>query len=198
VDAFYRLGESRRHELELHYYQSNRDGERVLRQDYQIGNTVFPAGSGVRSSLDTWFVNLDYAYAFLQDDRVRLSGAVGVHTTGLRFKAESNNGLGAESQSVTAPLPVVGARVDVVLTERWRLKGSVDAFYLEYDKYRGALFDSSLALEWLAFKHLGFGLGMNAVRYRVEANDTGGLGGKWNGQIRYDFVGALLYGKLYF
>jgi hypothetical protein len=197
VDAFYRTGQSRRHQWELHYYESNRDGERVLDQDYQIGDTVFTAGTGVTSNLDLWFANANYSYAFLQDDRVRLSGSVGVHTTGIKFEV-SAPGLGEEAESVTAPLPVLGARFDVVLSERWRFKSSLDVFYLAFDNYRGALLDSSLAVEYLAFKNVGFGLGFNAVRYRVEADEEGGLGGEWNGEIRYDFAGALLYAKLYF
>jgi len=197
VDAFYRSGQSRRHQWELHYYESNRDGDRVLEQDYQIGDTVFTAGTGVTSDLDLWFANANYSYAFLQDDRVRLSGSVGIHTTGIKFKV-SASGLGEEAESITAPLPVLGGRFDVVLSERWRFKSSLDVFYLAFENYSGALIDSSLAVEYLAFKNLGFGLGFNAVRYRVEADDEGGLGGKWSGEIRYDFAGALLYAKLYF
>jgi hypothetical protein len=197
VDAFYRTGQSRRHQWELHYYQSKRDGERVLDQDVQIGDTVFPAGAGVTSELDLWFANVNYAYAFLQDDRIRLSGSVGVHTTGIKFNVKAPS-LGEEGEDVTAPLPVIGARFDVVLTERWRVTSALNLFYLSYKDYSGALVDSSIAVEYLPFKHLGFGLGYNMVRYRIEADDSGSLGGEWNGEFKYDFAGALLYAKLFF
>jgi hypothetical protein len=36
------------------------------------------------------------------------------------------------------------------------------------------------------------------VRYRIEADDSGSLGGEWNGEFKYDFAGALLYAKLFF
>ena len=197
IDALYRTGKSRRHQWELHYYRSDRDGERVLDQTYQIGDTVFPAGSGVSSNLELWFANANYSYAFLQDDRVRLSGSLGVHTTGIKFDVAAS-GIGSESEDVTAPLPVIGARFDVVLTERWRLRSSIDLFYLAFDDYRGSLLDTGIAVEYLPFKNVGFGLGYNAVRYRVDADEEGGLGGEWNGEIRYDFAGALLYMKLFF
>jgi hypothetical protein len=72
VDAFYRMGSTRRHQLELHYYQSNRDGARVTQQDYQIGDQVFPAGTGVSSELDLWFANLNYSYALVWAPRQRM------------------------------------------------------------------------------------------------------------------------------
>jgi hypothetical protein len=197
VDAFYRMGSTRRHQLEFHYYQSNRDGARVTQQDYQIGDTVFPAGTGLTSELNLWFANINYSYAFLSDDRVRLSGSLGVHTTGIKFKV-SGSGLGSESEDVTAPLPVIGARFDVVLTERWRVRSALDVFYLDYENYRGALVDSGIAVEYLPFKHVGFGLGFNTVRYGLKADENGELAGNWNGQIRYDFAGALLYIKAFY
>jgi opacity protein-like surface antigen len=197
VDAFYRLGSTRRHQLEFHYYQSNRDGSRVTQQDYQIGDTVFPAGTGVNSELDLWFANVNYSYAFLNDDRVRLAASVGVHTTGIKFKV-SSSGLGNESEDVTAPLPVIGARFDVVLSEHWRFKSGVDVFYLQYENWRGALVDSGLGVEYLPFKHVGFGLGFNTVRYGIKADESGELGGNWSGQLRYDFAGALLYIKAFY
>ena len=176
--------------------RADRDGSRVIDQEYQIGDTVFPAGSGVTSELDTWFVNVNYTYAFFQDDRVRLSGAVGVHTTGIKFKV-SSLGLGVEEEELTAPLPVLGVRADIALTERWRLWGATDLFYLSYDNYRGGLMDLGIGVEYLAFKHLGFGLGLNAVKYRLEGDGEGDLS-DINGELKYDFAGALMYVKLFF
>ena len=196
IDGFYRFGSTRRHQIEMHYYRSDRDGSRVTDQEYQIGDTVFPAGSGITSELDTWFFNINYAYAFFQDDRVRLSGAVGVHTTGIKLKV-SSLGSGVEEEEVTAPLPVIGVRADIALTERWRLWGSTDLFYLSYDNYRGGLMDAAIGIEYLPFKHVGFGLGLNAVKYRVEGDGDGDLS-DINGEVRYDFAGALLYMKLFF
>jgi hypothetical protein len=197
IDAFYRFGSTRRHQIEAHYYRSLRDGTRVLDQTYQIGDVVFPAGTGARSELDVWFFNVNYAYALLQDDRVRLSAALGVHTTGIGFKI-SGEGVGIEEdEEVTAPLPVVGLRGDVILTPRWRLWAAADVFYLEYDKFRGALLDTGVGLEYLPFRHVGFGAGLNAVRYRVEA-DRGEDLFDLDGKLRYDFAGAMLYAKFFF
>jgi hypothetical protein len=49
IDARYRFGQSRRHEVEFHYFSSGRNGVKVLEDDLQIGDVFFPAGTGVAS-----------------------------------------------------------------------------------------------------------------------------------------------------
>jgi hypothetical protein len=94
---------------------------------------------------------------------------------------------------------VVGVRGEVVLTERWRMKGSVDLFYLEYDNFTGGLADTFLGVEYLPTKHVGFGLGINSVRLKVEADsDDTDYPVDFTGKVKFDFTGLLLYVKGYF
>ena len=197
IDALYRFSSSRRHQIEAHYYNTDREGSRLLSETVQIGDVVFPAGSGVVSNLELWFLNIDYSYAFVQNERFRIAGAIGLHTTGIDFRIATTGGALSEEEQVTAPLPVVGLRGDWALSERWRLKGSVDVFYLEYDNYEGGLADATVAVEYLPFKNVGFGLGVNGVRYQVEGERDSDLA-DFSGKVQLDFVGALLYVKLFF
>jgi hypothetical protein len=197
IDTFYRFGETRRHQVDLHYFDSRRSGDRVVDDTIQIGDATFPVGAQVSTQFDLKFINLDYSYAFFQDDRVRLAVAGGVHSTGVHYKV-SSPGLGLfEDQSYTAPLPVAGLRGEVAVTERWRLKAALDLFYLKYDRYTGTLADSTLAVEYLPFKHMGVGLGLNSLRMRVEAEGEDG-GPKLNSELKFNFTGLLLYGKFFF
>jgi hypothetical protein len=183
IDANYRFGESRRHEIEFHYFNSERTGDRTLDQDLQIGDTFFPAGTGVVTEFDLRFANFDYVYNFLMDDRVRLGVSVGLHTTGIGLKVSEVGGQKVEDESFTAPLPMVGLRADVILTKRWRLKTDFNLFYLEYDKYTGRLGDSYLGVEYLPWKNFGFGAGFNYINYRVEADPGSDI--DFNGQLKF-------------
>ena len=199
VDGFYRFGSSRRHQIDIHYYSSRRTGNRVLDEQIQIGDQVFPVNAVVDTKFDLSFINAEYSYAFFQDDRVRLAAAVGLHTTGVDLKLQQIGGAAqVEEESFTAPLPVFGLHGDVVLTDRWRIKGSVDLFYLSLSGYKGALADSMLAVEYLPFKHLGFGAGLNAVRIKAESDGNNDYGLDLNGELKFRFTGALLYLKAYY
>jgi hypothetical protein len=195
IDAFWRFGSTRRHQLELHYYSADREGSRVLPQNTRIGDRLFPNGAAVNSQIKLQFINVDYSYAFFQDDRIRLAGAVGIHTTAFDFEIDAPRLNRTESRTFTSPVPVLGLRGDFIITPHWRFKASTDVAYLPFDKFDATVSDSLLAVEYLPLEHVGFGLGVNAVRYTVEsAPEDGGL--DVNGKARLQYVGALAYLKL--
>jgi len=97
---------------------------------------------------------------------------------------------------VTAPLPVIGGRLDVALTPKWYLRSSMELFYLEFDSFKGSLADTLLSAEYRPWKHFSLGLGLNSVRINVENNESLGLG--FDGKLRSDFVGLMLFGRVIF
>ncbi len=197
IDARWRLGERRRHEIELHYFDSSRSGEKKLDQDLQIGDIFFPKDTGVVTDWDLQFINVDYVYNFLIDDRVRLGASAGIHTTGISLQVAESGGAKVKKEDVTAPLPMLGLRAEVILTPRWRLKTDINFFYLEYDQYTGQLSDTYLGIEYIPWKNFGFGLGVNNVNYEIEADQSSSIG-NINGSIEFQLTGLLFYGKYQF
>jgi len=196
IDGYYRFGKTQRHQVELHYFDSRREGDRVLTEDLQIGDIVFPAGSNVKTDFDLNFTYIDYAYAFLKDERVRLSASAGLHITKIGLRVASTAGK-LEDESFTAPLPVVGMRLDVALAKNWMLKTAVSVFYLEYDGFKGGLIDTYFGAEWTPFQHVGFGMGINSVNYDVEGNGTTG-GIEYDGSVKFGLTGLLVYARYFF
>jgi hypothetical protein len=197
IGLMYRPGNSRRHQFELQYFDSSRDGNKTLAEDIQIGDKFFPAGTRVASEFDLRFINVDYAYAFLQDDRVRLAGSVGLHVTEARLKVDSSELRISEDESFIAPLPTIGIRAEIVLTPKWQFKTGLDLLYLEYKGFAGVLTDAYIGVEYLPFSNFGFGLGFNGLRYRVEGDgSTADLDLK--GELQFDLDGVLFYGKYFF
>jgi hypothetical protein len=198
LDTIYRYGKSRRHQIEFHYFESNRSGDRTLTEDIQIGDKLFKAGENLHTDFDLKFANVDYAYAFLQDERVRLAVSGGLHITGVGLKIESAGLSVSEDESFTAPLPVVGLRLEVALAKNWKFKSGFDVFYLEYDNFTGGLADSYVGVEWNPFQHFGFGLGINSIAYRIEGDGHDPNGMDFNGKLSFNLSGLMLYGKYFF
>ena len=199
LDTFYRWGKTDRHQIEFHYFESNRSGTRTLSEDLTIGDITYDKGTTLTTGLDLSFANLDYAYAVLQDDRVRLALSAGLHITGIELEIRSDLGTGfQEDESFTAPLPVIGFRLDVATAKNWKVLTRVDLFYLEYDQFTGGLADVYFGVEWNPFKHVGFGLGYNNVTYRVEAEGTDAAGLGWSGKVDLSITGLLFYAKYFF
>lgn len=197
VDSAYRFGETRRHEAEFHYFDATRRGGKALEKDITIGDKTFTAGTLTVTEFNLEFVNVDYVYNFLLDDRVRLGASVGIHTTKVGLRIDSSSGGVLEDESFTAPLPVIGLRGDFILTPKWRFKTDVNLFYLEYDNYVGRVSDTYVGIEYLPFKHFGIGAGVNSVSYRIEA-DRDSTGTDLNGMVKFQLTGFMLYGKYSF
>ena len=104
--------------------------------------------------------------------------------------------IGAGGDSVTAPLPLIGMRMDVALTLSWYVRSSVEALYLSFGDFTGSISDMLLAGESRARENFSIGLGLNAVRMELE-NDNA-LGINFDGRFRSDFVGLMLYGRAMF
>ena len=199
LDSLYRWGDTDRHQIEFHYFANNREGVRTLSQDIKIGDITYNAGDTLTTNFDMEFFNVDYAYAIVQSDEVRLALSGGLHITGVELTIDSNLGAGfQEEESFTAPLPVLGFRLDVNLAKNWRLRTRTDVFYLEYDNFTGGLADSYFGVEWNPFKHVGFGLGYNNVTYRVKGDGSDPNGMDFSGKIDVTIAGLLLYARYFF
>ena len=196
VDGAYRFGSSRKHRMDFTWFDLSREATRTLTDDINVDGTIFPVGTTVNSKFDLAFYNVRYSYSFLQDDRVDFAGSVGLHVTDIGL-AVSSAGMGTAGDSVTAPLPLIGGRLDVALTEKWYMRSSVELMYVEVADFKGQISDVLLAAEYRAWKNFAIGAGLNAVRIALDVDDNSS-GVKFEGSVHSDFVGVLLYGKLMF
>lgn len=197
LDGLWRFGSTRRHQLEVHYYDLEREGSRELGQNLRTVDIRFPEGVVVNSRLELQALNVDYGYAFLQDDRVRVAATVGMHVEKRDFEINAPSRNLVESESFTAPLPTLGLRGDFILTPHWRLKTSLDALYFDIENTKGTLVDALLGVEYLPFKNVGIGAAFNSVRLSVESEGSDALVDV-DGKTRLSYQAALLYLKLFF
>lgn len=200
IDGFWRFTENKRHRVDFTWFALRRDGRTTLGQDIEIGDTVFPAGSEVKSSFDFDIYKAGYSYSFLHDDRIDLAGSAGLYIAPISFDITASGFFtGEESADVTAPLPVIGLRMDIALAPKWFLRTAVEAFYLEIDDYKGSIIDFRGAVEYDAFKNVGFGLGFDILSVNVEADggSTKILDLDFNGEVDFDYAGIQAYVKFF-
>lgn len=199
ADALWRFTDNRRHRIDLSWFDLSRDATKVIGREIEIGNSVFPVGATVKSKLDIRILKASYSYSFFQDDRFDLALSIGFFVVPLdyEFSAEGANRI-YEQDDITAPLPVIGLRGDFAITPKLFWKTSLEAFYLEFDRYEGSIIDVKLALEYNLFKNVGFGLGFEHLAVDVDAENSDFPMVNFNGSIMFEYTGLLLYTKIYF
>ena len=100
-------------------------------------------------------------------------------------------------EDITAPLPVGSLDFDVAHHAQVIRTAAAELFYLMYGDFMGAVTDTSLVLEYLPWKHVGFGLGLDAMRIWVEAKGSDYPGVDSKGSVELDYPEAQLYVKVF-
>ena len=204
IDAGYRFGKTRRHKVEFSWFKFHREGSRYISDQVELppevgGGTIGPGDITSLFNFDIY--KLKYEYSFVFDNRADLNLGIGLYVMPIEFGLSAViNGVfqGDVREDITAPLPVVGVGFDFAITPKWIIRQQVDFFYLEYDDFSGGIQSFNLALEWLTWKYVGFGLGVDAMRVKVEANGSDYPGVDFKGDVEFSYVGAQLYLKMYF
>jgi hypothetical protein len=197
AEVAYRFGKSQRHLLNLKYYEFNRDSSKTVGTVIEFKDKTYPIGTTVESYFNISVLKASYGYAFYQDDRISLAASLGLFITPIEVGI-STGSVGSEEEAVTAPLPVVGLNMDFAITPKLFLKQYIGVFYLEIDDFKGSIVSTILALEYNAWKNVGFGIGYDIFNLDIEANGSDYPNIDFVGQIEFAYKGLMLYSKVCF
>ena len=203
LDGYWRF--AKKHRLGFGYYGLRRDATNVFSDSVDIGGETWYAGAYVSTELDMDFFTLAYAYSFYQNEKWEIAGTLGAYwvkvQTTIALAAALDNGVDPPlavsdrfvSETVEAPLPLIGLSFDYYITPKWMatLKGGY--FQLSLDNFSGRILNLGAKLEYQFTKTFGLGLGYDGFRLNVDADDAGDTA-----EIEYKYSGVQLYGVLRF
>ena len=204
ANAYWRFTDNQRHRFDIKWYSLSREGFKTIGRDITIeddkGNEILlPLGTTVNSHLDLDLYRASYSYSFFQDDRIDLAGGIGVYILPIDIGLNASGIVSFdESEKFTAPLPTLGLRADFAITPKLFLRSYIDFLYLEIDQFKGSIFELTLGLEYLFWKHLGVGFAFDTFRLDIESDGEDYPGIDFNGNLKFDVTGLNIYMKLFF
>jgi len=205
MEGSWRFSDNLRHKVDLSWFSLNRTGTRITIEEFIIeppagGDIPIPSGSEVTSYFDLDIYQLTYNYSFLQDSRMDLAGQFGLYIMPISFGLRVPDLVNKEAdQSFTAPLPVIGLKIDVLIAPKWYFRSGSQIFYVKYEDFTGSLINLRSAVEYNPWKHVGFGLGFDILRMNIEDDGTEGYPGiDLRGNMQFSYSGIMLYGRLFF
>ena len=184
------LGE--RHRLDGAFFDLSRESSFPIQETIDFGDETFVINTAVQTESDLTIIKADYTYAVMARDR----GWFGV-TAGL-YIAESGLSLSqptlgrAETEDVTAPLPLFGLRGDYAIGDRITLRGAMQWFGFEADDVDGRLTDFYVGADYGFGERMAVGLAYNRVSMNIGAVEDRGL----NARLDWGYDGLLLYFKM--
>jgi hypothetical protein len=191
---------SKRSILNLEYVRLRRSSVRtVLSKPIFWEDELFQTGATVESDFDTDIYKIAWSWSAIMKPRFDLAITAGLSAIDYRASLRgivTSGGLpgtpefrSEEEEAAIYPVPVVGIRLAGSLRHDLLLRGHVQYFGYRDDKLRAELVDALVALEYVPFDHVGFGLGYDYfdVNYRQD---------KDNLEVRYLFQGPIVYLRL--
>jgi len=204
IDTGWRFTKNKRHKVEFSWFRFKREGNKYLPNVIEIpdgenGTTTIGPGT-TESVFDIEIYKLKYEYSFILDERVDFNFGLGLFVMPIEFGFEGTiDGVGQQRllEDITAPLPVLGLGFDFAITPKWFFRQQVDLLYLEYGDFKGSIVNTLTSIEYLPWKHVGFGLGVDYMRIHLEADGNDYPGTDFKGAVQYDMLGAQFYMKFY-
>lgn len=175
VGAQWRIGD--RHRLVLDYMKFDGDRDATLRDTISFDDVVIPAGSRARGEAELRLASLAYDFALVESPTVSLGLQLGVQEARVsgRLRAESGTDVYDESDSESAPLPLVGARLTFAPSPAWRVEARaqhVDADWFGGNDYDGTLTMAQALAEYRFGGRFGVHAGYRWMRLDLHDRDV--------------------------
>ncbi|MGB0332588.1 MAG: hypothetical protein ACPGPE_12325 [Planctomycetota bacterium] len=177
--GYWRLRENQRQPRGPLVLDLNRQGTKTVSQDIDLGGgDVISAGTAATTRPDLRLIKAQYSDSFFQDERVDLGGGGSRYVLPIDFQLEAC-GVSDTSDSfgVTALLPAVGLRFDLVIHLRWLLQSDLNVFRIEFDDGTGALTSWTGGVECRPWGHFALGSGLESSALGVEQSGRADIPG---------------------
>lgn len=171
---------TKKHALTYSWYSISTDGNKSVEEEFEWldenGDTItIPVGARVDTSLDYDIYRVGYLWSFHHTEKVEMSAGAGLHLTriavGLQAETTSS-GVDTQDVSTTVPLPVVSFNLSYNVTPKFSWGLRAEAFALKFEEWDGIYTDSSLSMEYRAFKNVGLGIGLNSNSLKVTEDTS--------------------------
>lgn len=188
------------HHLRFSYFNNSIDRTKLIDRDFAWGDYVFKANGQVDSRQDMKVYELAYEYAFMKQPTYEVSAILGLHYTDIAMEISGNATVTlpdgststaerrVASNTIAAPLPVIGLRGAWVVSPQWLLEASGQFFRLNYDGIDGSWSDLRASATWMFNRNFGLGLGYNRFSMNVDASKN-----NFNGELKSGYSGLTAY-----
>jgi hypothetical protein len=159
------------HRLKASFFETKRDLQSTLQQDFVFGDELFLAGTEVESRIDSRRLSLMYGYSLMRDSQKELGVQAGIVYGRTELEVIASETQQAESASVNAPLPTMGLFGSLALGQSWELGAELGIFALDVDRYSGYSGHASLTLDRVIGESIALGVGFDYYVTRLESAD---------------------------
>jgi hypothetical protein len=185
---------SQRQRLDVSYFDFSRTASRLLNKTIEFGDQTFQINTTITTENRLTITDVAYTFSFLNKDRGYLGITGGLYVAYNKYELSEPTLGKFETDTLTAPLPVIGLRGDYAITKHFNLRGSTQWFGIDTGDVSGHFLDTYAGVDYGFGKRMFVGLAYDKVSMKIEANKVGDL----SGRLDWGYDGWLLYFKMDF
>lgn len=191
--GYVRLG--KRHRITYGYYSLSRNSSKVLDEEIEFGDEIFPVDAEVQADFETRFANLGYAFSFLAREKIEIGIGLGLSAMFTKVGIAAVGSVGADSidlveerTDATFPVGSLGLDVNWAPLSRMIVSGRVGGLYVSISSIKASVGDANVGAEYFFTRGFGAGARFNYTKLQVEEQEDPLL------EITYRYSGLQLYG----
>jgi hypothetical protein len=175
-------------------WKVNAGGGAVLTEDVEFEDLVFKQGSLVAAGVNNDVLRVFFGRELSTGPRHEFGLGAGFHwlkvdayIEGEAFINDIASGFQRGAVDASAPMPNIGGWYYFSPSKRWLFEARLDWLEVSVGDYSGGLWNSSVGVQFQAFKHLGFSLNYQyfSLNADVESED-------WRGRVELRYRGPFL------
>ena len=190
----WKFSKKKRWSLWGQYFSNDATGETVLTEDIEWDGITFREGTFVGAGVKLAVARVFIGRSFIMNDRNDFGAGIGLHNLDMNVFIEGEIKIDDETTgfqrgevSASQPLPNVGAWYNFSPARNWLLHARVDWISANIGDYDGTLWNTSVGVNYQAWRHIGFDLSWQYFNLNLKVDKS-----DWNGEADMTYSGPVL------
>jgi hypothetical protein len=194
VQLRWNFGREHKWSLAGQYFANDTSGDATLEEDVDWQNITFREGTFVEAGVKFEVIRLFVSRSFVKNEQHDFGAGLGIHNLDLSAYIggeimidDVTTGYRRGKASASQILPNVGAWYNFSPASRWLLHGRVDWISANVGDYDGTLWNTSVGVNFQAWRHVGFDLSYQYFNLDLTVDDR-----DWRGGAEMTYSGPVI------
>jgi len=190
----WKFGREKKWSLSGQYFSNDATGDSVLTEDVEWNGHTFREGSFAEAGVKLKVARLFLGRSLFKNEKNDFGLGVGIHNIDLSAFIEGEiliddgtTGVQRADVSGSQILPNIGGWYNFSPATRWLLHARIDWISASIGDYDGSLWNSSIGINYQAWRHVGFDLAWQYFNLNINVDKD-----DWRGGVDMTYSGPVL------